>query len=191
MVNCEHDTHDPEYCVLGSDDLGETWDGHNGWPTGNESGRHLATAHTLLPDRTSMVVYPHLFTTATPGSCIMPTWRSNNSGKTWSELEAATVEIPYSTSVDIYDPPDWFSRRHTGEPMDPFVKSEPPRICDQLFSRFGRHRISSYVTDLHVLDDGTILAFIYLTDTDYQRKDKEVVIEHRIDGYFINVSHSP
>jgi hypothetical protein len=167
-VNRDPDIYDAEYCVLASGDRGITWMPENRWPGGDGSGRHLATAHALLPDGTSLVVYPHMFATETPGSSIMPTWRSGDSGKTWSAMEAATVETPYSESIDIYDPPEWYREAHTEEWRKRFIKPEPPRLCAPLFSSFGRKKLLSYLTNFHSLDDGTLLAFIYLITVPFQ-----------------------
>ena len=165
-VNRDRDIADAEYSVLVSDDLGTTWREARGWPGGDGLGRHVHTVALPLPDGELLAISPHLSATERPGTYLFPTWRSSDSGASWSDVEGAPVEVPTTVAIDLYDPPDWYLRRHTGEtyPGGPYVKPEPPRLyCEQLFSKFGRRRLPGQLTHFHLLVDGTILALVYFT----------------------------
>ena len=163
-VNRDRDIADAEYAVLASDDLGESWREERGWPAGDGSGRHVQTVALRLPDGDLLAVWPHLSATKQPGKYLLATWRSSDAGTSWDDVEGAPVDIPTTAALDIYEPPDWYLRRHTGEKADPYIKPEPPRIyCEQLFPKFGRMRLPGQLTHFHLLDDGTILALIYTT----------------------------
>lgn len=169
QINRDRDVVDAEYLVRASDDGGQTWHDHAEWPFPQRGCAPLLRL-TSLDDSEVIATYGTLFAADEPDRYILPTWRSRDAGRTWSDVEAASVHLPGALPIDIYDPPAWFHDLHPNFAKNGFVKPAPPACIEPLIARFGRSRLLSHLC-MHPLGGDRLLMFIYVrtrTDQPYE-----------------------
>ena len=151
QVSPDGDILDGEYFSFTSEDCGRTWDPYPNMPFGDGTGRHFPMRHTLLADGSSLVVFPHPFSTGRKNEYILPAYRSTDCGATWERVEPAPFEVPYGTPTDFYKPSPW--------PWQ--VREWPKPYMEAIFEEYGRLRLGWGLTPgLYVLDETAVLAFL-------------------------------
>ena len=159
-ANRDGDIPDGERIMFCSDDDGRSWRETTNWPTADQRGQHVRTHLLNLPGGEAVAVYAYaVFAPKNTDKALLPTWRTNDSGETWSDMAGAEVDIELDSPMNLYDPPDSLKERYANPQHAP--KPQMPPAIARMAAQFGPDRDILVITDSHVFDDGRMLLFAY------------------------------